>query len=442
MFEGWSLIKILVRYLLTDSRPRRMTLVLPSALPLPLLTAVLDSLFTYFQPPTISLLSTPVMTAVGAGVRAALIIDVGWAETTVTAVYEYREVQSIRSIRAGKLFVQEMYKMLAEALHPERAPSDSLQIGGTIEPPYALSFEECEEIMARLAWCQPARKTDPRGATLGLTPVKEELETRSQFQQMDVSDADADPTISIPVNSSLPPRTLRIPFSRLATPCEAALFASGRSYRELDDEELPLHELVYRSLLKLPVDIRTFCMSRLIFVGGASNTLGLKARVIDEVNELISTRGWDGVLGKAVEQLHNNPKLRPSGPKQATHGPTEIGQSLDTDTPKVIAGLAEQEHDPIGDMLKREARKGIPSPEQGFLRAVESLGAWSGASLLSQLKAPSVAIIDRDQWLQHGVAGASRVVEAPATTQRQSMGPGAFKAGAGERSSWTLGLWA
>ncbi|KAH8820019.1 hypothetical protein F5884DRAFT_33832 [Xylogone sp. PMI_703] len=433
---------VYTKYLLIDSRPRRITVVLPSALPLPLLSVVLDTLFTYFQPPTISLLSGPVLSTVAAGVRAALVVDIGWAETTVTAVYEFREVQSLRSIRASKLLVQEMYKILAEELHPDILQKDSLEMSGEIEAPYVLSFEECEDIMARLAWCQPAQKKQSSDVGRGLTPVKEESELRSSMRSMNLDPADPDPMVSVPVRSSTPPKTLHIPFSKLAVPCENALFASGRSYRELDDEELPLHELVYRSLLRLPLDVRTLCMSRVIFVGGGSNTIGLKSRILNEVQEIIDTRGWDGVIGKAVEQFHSNPKLRSNRPKQATVGPTEVGRAEDANTPKVIAGLAEQEPDPIGDLLTRETRRGNPEPEHGFLRAIDSLGSWSGASLLSQLKAPSVSIIDREQWAQHGIAGASRSIEVSAATQRQSLGPGAFKAGAADRSSWTLGLWA
>jgi hypothetical protein len=101
----------------------------------------------------------------------------------------------------------------------------------------------------------------------------------------------------------------------------------------------------------------------------------------------------------------------------------------------------EQESDPIEEQLKREASKGAPPVVSGYLRAVESLGAFSGASLLSQLKIPSVSTVEREQWLQHGVSGASRPGEINIAAQRQSMGPSSFKSGAVDRSSWTLGLW-
>ena len=70
--------------------------------------------------------------------------------------------------------------------------------------------------------------------------------------------------------------------------------------------------------------------------------------------------------------------------------------------PKIRAAFIEQEEDPIEEQLKREANKGVKPEELGYIRSVESLGAWSGGSLTSQLKVPAVSIIDRDQWLQHG----------------------------------------
>jgi hypothetical protein len=110
------------------------------------------------------------------------------------------------------------------------------------------------------------------------------------------------------------------------------------------------------------------------------------------------------------------------------------------ETPIPSAALVEQEHDPIEEQLKREAAKGKPIAEFGHLRAVDSLGAWSGGSLLSQLKVPAISMVEREQWLQHGAAGASKATDINVfAAHRQSVGPGAFKSG--DRSSFTLGLW-
>ncbi|KAN0090381.1 actin-like ATPase domain containing protein [Hyaloscypha variabilis] len=428
------------KYLLIDSRPRRMSLVLPSALPLPLLSVVLNTLFTNFQPPTISLMSAPVLSTVAAGLRSALIVDVGWAETVVTGVYEFREVQCTRSVRATKLFGEAMFRLLADDLDPTRSEKESSEKNVGTKKNTLPTLEECEEIASRMAWCKPGKYVETRKLSRGLTPVKEEDELKVSMRSLNVSgDPDAGSMVSIPLSSTNPPQSVLLPFSKLAEPCETALFATGTSAEDLDDEELPLHLLVYRSLLHLPVDVRSICMSRIVFVGGGKLIPGLRKRVLDEVANLIDEQKWDPVRGKAVDQYRSNPKLQRTKPRQP--GPTEILEAQGVmETPIPSAALVEQEHDPIEEQLKKEAAKGKPLAEFGHLRAVDSLGAWSGGSLLSQLKVPAISMVEREQWLQHGAAGASKATDINVVAaHRQSMGPGAFKSG--DRSSFTLGLW-
>lgn len=386
-------------------------------------------------------MSAPVLTAVAAGIRSALVVDIGWAETVVSGIYEYREVQCRRSTRGAKLYGEEMYKMLAEAIDPGLSREDADDEKLEDKRQNIISFDECEEIIARVAWCKPSKAAQSGGASEGLAPVEEEDELKSSMRSLNISrEAEADPYIRIPLRSTNPPRSLRIPFSQLAAPCETALFGAGRLPQDFDDEELPLHLLVYRSLLQLPVDVRSVCMSRVVFVGGGSKLLGLKERVMDDVKALIEQRGWDPVRGKAVDQLLSNPHLQ-SRRKQFTDGPTEVPREADSTSSKTSAAFAEQEPDPIESEIERLARKENGPDELGFLRAVESLGAWSGGSLLSHLKVPAVSIIDRDYWNQHGIAGASQEIDVSANAKRQSMGAAAFKSGAGDRSSWTLGVW-
>jgi actin-related protein len=418
-----------------------MALVLPSTFPLPLLSTLLDNLFNNFHPPNISLMSSPMLTTFAAGLRSALVVDIGWAETVVTSIYEYREVQCKRSTRACKLLGEEMFKMLVGAINPFALKDTSEPGSDTDEISQVLSFEECEDILTRMAWCKSATKRFDSENHQGLATVKEEDEFRSSMHSMNLRGTlEDDPVVSIPLTSTTPPRTLPLSFSKLAEPCETALFASENLSRDFDDEELPIHLLVYHSLLQLPVDIRTMCMARIVFVGGGSKVLGLKQRVINELSSLVVCYGWDPVRGKRVDEFRNNSKLRN---KRTNTGPTVIISPIDENgAPRPNAAMAKQEHDPIEDKLRKEAIKDRQPTEQGFLRAVDSLGAWSGGSLLQKLKIPVVSVVDREQWQMHGVAGSSRDpdVTINATTKRQSM-VAALKSGNVEKQSWTLGPW-
>jgi actin-related protein len=234
---------------------------------------------------------------------------------------------------------------------------------------------------------------------------------------------------------------LELSFDQLAEPCENTFFDAQYSPRSFDDHELPLDMLVYRSLLELPVDVRALCMSRIIFTGGGAKVLGLRGRIFDDVSHLIRKRGWDPVRGKESERLGTGSGIKKRGSKQARNGPT--GAQSDGQE----AGGEEQDeiwHDaaniiPDVDPVEEQLKKGREKEPQlrGKMRAVESLGAWSGASLITQLKAHAIATVDRDIWQQQGAAGASRPGDVDTKSQRQSLGPARSAA----PGTWTLGVW-
>ncbi|KAI0539167.1 actin-domain-containing protein [Xylaria digitata] len=432
------------KYLLVDSKPRKVTLVLPPTLPIPLLSSTLDTIFHHFHAPTISLLSSPVMATFAAGTRSGLIIDLGWHETTVTAVYEYREVQSWRTIRAGKLLVEETYEFLLQAVRGEPTTARAEQIEDRLRDE-ALSFEECEEIATRMLWCkkaarQPYRKT----AEEGLPTVHEHEEEVEE----EIPPTEDHSPMTITLNSCKPPKTVEIPFSQLAEPCETTFFEARLSPSCFDDNELPVHLLAYRALLQLPLDVRAICMSRIVFTGGCSHILGLKGRIFDEVSILAEENSWDPVRGKGAEQCKAKSKFKRDSTRQESNGSIPIVVQSDTtsgdgDTtePPVKTADVPQEVDQVENLIKRE--RNYKPPVQGLLRAIDSLGPWCGGSLATQMKAPALATIDREIWLQQGVNGASRPSEVDVKTgQRQSMGPsGLMRGQAAQPNNWTLGVW-
>lgn len=416
-----------------------------SGVPVPLLATALNTLFNRFHTPSVSLIASPVACAVSAGVRSGLVVDMGWEETTVTAVYEYREVQSSRSVRAGKSLVDTTHKLLASALTGQQTVSSEVGDGSTrIER--MVSFEECEEVATRMVWCKHAR------AVLSQDRQPEALATVTEQDETEASVPPAESrsiNTSIPLRSTTPPTTIDMSYDQLSTPAETTFFDSQQTPSFFDDNELPIPLLIYRSLLKLPLDVRGTCMARIIFTGGCSSVLGLRGRIFDEVNELIRAHGWDPVQGKGAEAYKNNPKLR-RGSRQANDGPTDViplqqqqdsggvkGHEQDgvwVDAPSD----AQPEPDPVEEQLRK--RKGEKPRLQGQLRAIESLGAWSGASLLNLLKVPALATVERDQWREQGIHGASRPGEIDhKVAQRQSMGAGGLLRNA--NANWTLGVW-
>lgn len=407
------------KYLMLDSRTKRVALVVPSTLPRPLLSLILRRLFEGLQTPTVTLLPSSAMVAVAAGLRSALVVEVGWHETHVTSIYEYREVSQKRSVRAGKMLSENFAQVIKEELGTAEGPEKGSN---------SLNFEQIEEIITRVGWCR-ARGTS----------------------------SDDDRTVSIPISTSDGSINLDVPFLRLAEPADTALFASKTDPSLIDDEDLPLHQLVYNSLLQLPVDIRRVCMSRILFTGGTSNLPGLKSRVLQELEELIQERGWDPVrsygsakksLRKPVVLGERNSNIQAS-PLQDTIKQTDLSRvtsdtsSTEDTTPSLPASLQPQEKDPIVEKLSRMSIKDTPPPAvDGKIRALNTLGAWAGASLMVNLRVKGAVEIDKERFLQYGLVGGAGKKDQSDAKVRQSLGPGAAGRGAaGERKSWGLGVW-
>ena len=133
------------KHLLTDAGTARLVLVLPSLVPLPVVSSILTTLFERWKYPTITLLPAPTMCAVAAGVRSALVVDVGWEETVVTPISEYREVATHRTTRGMKMLVLKMREKL-QALAKEHSTTDG--------PSLRCDFEFVEDFIARLALCE------------------------------------------------------------------------------------------------------------------------------------------------------------------------------------------------------------------------------------------------------------------------------------------------
>ena len=439
-------------HLLMDMKGKRLVVVLPSLIPHTLLGTVLGTLFTAFQNPGITLLSPPVLSTMVAGLRSGLVIDIGWRETVMTGVYDYREVQEKRSTRAMRLVTLEMARLLeehdTEQMKQIEKPLDIL--GNENEDGIvAVDLEQAEEVTTRMAWCRSRSRTTPTSSSYEDLPTERSNIPIAEDEQKDrakPSDLEEDTPVSIPSPSS-PRRGIQLPFSAFASPVETALLGSSLSRHDFDDHDQPLHKLIYKSLLSLPPDVRAVCMSRIIFTGGGSKIPGLKARLLAELAALVEARGWDPVEGKAVDQMRRRLK-EISGNRQAMNTKESVGtkdtkDSIADDTPTMNtstpASLATQVPDPIEDKIKREQNKGTKPTLSGVIRGVETLGAWAGASLFVSLRIKGVVEVERDSFLQHGLAGARKDGEAGAAGGTQK---GVSRPSLGGQTGWTLGPWA
>jgi Actin len=395
------------KHLLTDIGSARLVLVVPSVLPRPLLSTVVTTLFNRWKYSSITMLPSPTMAAVGAGVRSALVIDIGWSETIVTAIYEYREIRTKRSTRSMLPLLKELGSTLI-----------TFQQGKNGEKP-RIDFELAEELMARLVWCKR-----PAAGTVGENPPANVAEAQSDYAPS--GDID-DQQVEIDWPTRLSSQLVTLPFTLFSKPVEKVFLTPETNSHLLDDHEHSLPTLMYETLLALPPDARAICMSRIVFAGGGSKIPGLAQRSIVDVDALVARHGWSAVRGKKAEERRE-----------------KLGSIRQGRTGKPSARAREPlpaEKDYIEEKLqKKQAKEAVPLV-QGELRQIESLGAWAGASLLTSMKVKGFVEIERDKFLQHGLAGAHRNVEASVVPQQTSYGGGLSKA-VGERTSWTLAGWA
>lgn len=360
------------RHLMLDLKSRKAVLAVPSHLPNALLETVLRVLFSgAHQPPSVILFTKPLLATVAAGLRSSLVIDIGWHETTVTAISEYREVLSRRTTRGGTTLSHETAVMLRRFL--ETGDSDASS------PQHGPSFTATEDVMTRFTWCKSMSQTSSDGQR----------------------DKSRDATISIP---GLSGQNVSVPFSNLAEPADKAFFDLSSEGDLGDDHNMAIHVLAWRCLLALPYDVRTLCMSRVIVTGGVSDLPGLKSRTLAEIADLVKARGWDPVLNYG------------SAPKpQRRHHIEETGLELvdGKDPPDVIPGSGgtthelpasqqDQVNDDISEKIAGSSSRRQQAPVKAVVRGVETQGAWAGASLLANLRIDGSVEIKREEFLKSG----------------------------------------
>ncbi|EFQ98279.1 hypothetical protein MGYG_01312 [Nannizzia gypsea CBS 118893] len=410
------------KYLLTDAGSSRLVLVIPSIVPHPLLASLLSTIFHRWKYPSITLLPTAAMATVSAGLRSSLVVDIGWEETVVTAVYEYREIRSKRSTRAMKMMMYEMGKMLSSVVYDIEGSSSRGKEGSICIP-----FELCEEILVRLAWCEKSSQNNEDSEFMSAHSAPS---TVSDGGNRDTYSRSLDSKVSIPLPVGSDSKYTEIPFSQFSQPTETTLFGGLYETRDWDDEDMPLDILIYYFLLSLPPDLRGTCMSRIVFTGGGANIPGVRQRILDDVNALIEKNQWSVSRGKFLNKRKSR-LYEQSQNANFTPSTTDEPNPTFREPPELESNFIDEKMD-----LKRKDDRHV----HGVLRQVESMGPWTGASLLASLKVRGMVEVEREKYLQHGLAGANRDYELNPPDRRSGHGPGAARAG-GDRSSWTLGEW-
>ncbi|MCJ1449426.1 MAG: hypothetical protein MMC23_009946 [Stictis urceolatum] len=432
----WAIREAYTRFLLLDTKSRKVLLVLPSVLPHPLINSVLGTLFGNFQVPNIVMLPIPLLSVLAAGQRSGMVVDIGWHETVVTSVYELRETRQSRTTRAMRLLSLKTAQLLNEIFKGSKEASPAPGSGETTitDEKICLDFGYVEDITSRLSWCNCDRKSGMH-----------ESRSRNGVQAGDDgrSSGRAEPT-NLNITKPESPKIFKVPIKTFSIPTESSLILHSDMQQDQDDEELSLPFILYESLRALPADVRGICMSNLVFVGGGSNIPGLKSRIMFELSELIDLRGWDPVWGQKGRKQNSTLNERKSDGFPITR------PLLDQDRGRIQRGGDQPQvlHKEASDSAKITVQaSGIGTNDiarSREIRSAKTLGPWAGASVAAAMRLRSAVEVERETFLQAGMAGARNVrdIDISAARSRQSLGPGLVRAGVLEGAPWTLGSWA
>jgi hypothetical protein len=393
------------KHLLVDAGVARLVLVLPSVVPHPVLSTMLMLLFERWKFSTITLLPAPTMSIVAAGLRSGIVVDIGWEETIVTTVFEYREIQVRRTERGMKALIAKIGSLL-EKIRQEQDPSfrDTL----------VLDFDFVEEFVIRAGACHALLP-----ASSGLLDAMATMILENGGGQQPASSDVGTLALDWPTHTSS--KSVSISLASLHRTC-LDTFVTPQPEEHPDDHEHSISQILYMSLLSLNPDVRSSCISRIMFTGSGSDIAGLSEELLKTVGQMSQEHGWNAVRGKHVKPRQGLAELTQgrTAPADARHDFTEAAEGDRTDM----------------KVLKAKAKGAVP-PIPTTLRQVDTLGAWAGASLMGALKAKPYVEIERDRFLHSGLAGANKFYDPSALQPQQR----ATTTKGNERASWTLAGW-
>lgn len=278
---------------------KKVLLVIPAFLPTPLIDGLLGAFFRNFHVPYISIIHKPIANSLAAGVRSSISINIGHSYTSISAIYDFREIAQLRSDRAGS----RLLKLLALELYGD-LDDNSQKCSHLPIPSQFPSFRACMEILMQAALIN-------RSDSAGDSNVRNEAR-RNQG-------------VSVPSSTGL---DVCISRARLAGLIEDSLLKSRSTAPPVDrvvrpagedalepTEDDPIPEMAYKLLRSLPIDIRAACGHNIVISGGLSRIPGLKKRIMDDLAARVAAGKIPNPTSGAQTQLprHSGSKLTISG---------------------------------------------------------------------------------------------------------------------------------
>ncbi|EMR10666.1 hypothetical protein PNEG_01366 [Pneumocystis murina B123] len=244
------------KWLNIGSKFRKVSIVEYILLPIKFKVIIAKTLFTYFQVPSITFLSSHVLVLVSLGLNSGIVIDIGSKETSVLPIYDLRPMTSfiVTSSLASNICFSRLKYLLIHYSTPRLE---------------SLTFYDVQDFLQRAVFSLPL---SPLTSSKSTIIFPENLENIYK-PNVECSDVIWEPPSQKGLEVTIP-GWVRVCITE-------ALFEASDKYADTDEISIP--QMIKKCLSHLPIDIRSIVSTSLVISGGFSLIPGLQNRINNEI---------------------------------------------------------------------------------------------------------------------------------------------------------------
>jgi actin-related protein 10 len=249
--------------------------------------AICRVLFTYFQVPSVTFLSSGVLALTSAGLRTGLVVDIGWHETRVLPVqvalvwadevFELRPLNPF--VQVSPIACQRLHNRLRYLLQEYSSPK-------LISP----SVDLIDDFLVRGLYTPPDPPTYPPTISTGLIPNDQLSQVYSSPETITYFVPSLKTHVTLP--NWIRSRTTEL------------FFEGDRADIIPDTDEIGLIGTITSCLGRLPSDVRGPLLQNIIFVGGGAAIPGVRTRITGGLQRI-----WRDKTGRSTTPPGNPGEL-------------------------------------------------------------------------------------------------------------------------------------
>jgi len=278
--------KIFFKYLLVNHRERRVVLVESLLCPTEFREILAKVLFIHFEVPSILFVPSHLVTLYTLGLNTALVIDMGYEETTLIPICEGTPM--LHAWQAQPLAAKAIHKHLNSMLmlNSKVKGSDGRLKDFAEAISSKLSEKVLEDITLRSCFVSPLSRAKLLAAAKANEAGSKELEQPA-----------SPPTVTYSLSGN---NNLVLEGSIREEAAEVLFETDG-------NEMMSLASMVLDAIIASPIDCRVPLAENIVFIGGTSMMTGLKSRLIEEVKLLQQHPKYSSQICIKALKVHRPP---------------------------------------------------------------------------------------------------------------------------------------